>query len=131
MRTLRGAILCALVIGALQLLTSFWWWVAVIPLAYSMSGGTRTGWEAFRAGAFGAGGLWFLVGLWQATTSGRLVAQKVAVMLQVGSPWIVLVATAALAMIVAGLAGGTGHLFREALRGQPSSGGQRDSSIVP
>ena len=53
--------------------------------------------------------------------SGRLVAQKVAVMLQVGSPWIVLAATTVLAMILAGLAGGTGHLFRESLRGPRGS----------
>ena len=116
MRTLRGAILCALAIGALQLLTSFWWWILLVPLAFGAAGGTRTGWEAFRTGAFGAGGLWCAVGLWQATTSGRLVAQKVTVMLQVGSPWILLAATTVLAMILAGLAGGTGHLFRESLR---------------
>ncbi len=129
MRTIRGALVCAIAIGALQLLTSFWWWVLVVPFAYGAAGGTRSGWDGFRSGALGGGGLWFLAGLWQATTSGRLVAERVAVMLQVGSPWVVLAATALLAMIVGGLAGGTGHLFREALRGHVPSGGQRGAAL--
>jgi hypothetical protein len=64
----------------------------------------------------GAGGLWLAAGAILASSSGRLVAEKVAGMLQVGSPWTVLLATATVAMLAGGIAGSAGHFLRDALR---------------
>ena len=92
MKTLRGSFLCLVAILVLQLTTHFWWWILVVPFVYGALA-SSSGWEGFRSGMLGAGGLWFVAAGWQLTTSAQLVSQRVAEMLRVGSPGTVLAAT--------------------------------------
>jgi len=108
MKTLRGSFLCLVAILLLQLTTHFWWWILVVPFVYGALA-SSSGWEGFRSGMLGAGGLWFVAAGWQLTTSAQLVSQRVAEMLRVGSPGTVLAATVLVAMIVGGLAGSAGY----------------------
>ncbi len=108
MKTLRGSFLCLAAILVLQLTTHFWWWILVVPFVYGALA-SSSGWEGFRSGMLGAGGLWFVAASWQLTTSAHLVSQRVAEMLRVGSSGTVLAATMLVAMIVGGLAGSAGY----------------------
>jgi hypothetical protein len=115
MKSLRGALLCLPAIWVLQMLTHFWWWILVVPFVYGAAAG-RSGWDGFRSGMFGAGGLWLAVAAWHLTTSAQLVSQRVAVMLQVGSPGTLVAVTVMLAMLVGGLAGSAGYSLSALLR---------------
>jgi hypothetical protein len=115
MRKLRGALICLPVILLLQWATSFWWWILVVPAVYGVVA-ALSGWDAFRSGMLGAGGLWLIAAGWQIATASRLVTERIAEMLGVGSPWTVLAATVLLAMIAGGLAGATGYSLRAVLR---------------
>ncbi len=115
MRTLRGSLLCLAAILVLQLVTHFWWWIVVVPFVYGALAGS-SGWDGFRSGMLGAGCLWLVAAAWQLTTSAQLVSQRVAEMLQVGSPGTVLAATMLVAMIAGGLAGSAGYSLRVSLR---------------
>jgi len=99
----------------LQWLTPFWWWVMVVPLlvAFFKSESLRAG---FALGAISAGSLWLLAALFQWLTGAGRVAARVADMASVGSPVVLLVATAVLAAIAGGLAASTGYLLRAAVR---------------
>ncbi len=108
MKTLRGSFLCLAAILVLQLTTHFWWWILVVPFVYGALA-SSSGWEGFRSGMLGAGGLWFVAAGWQLTTSAQLVSQRVAEMLRVGSPVTLVAATMLVAMIVGGLAGSAGY----------------------
>jgi hypothetical protein len=105
---LRGSLICLPAILVLQLLTHFWWWILVVPFVYGALA-ARSGWDGFRSGMLGAGGLWFAAAAWQLSTSAQLVSQRVAVMLQAGLPVTVLAVTVLLAMIAGGLAGAAGY----------------------
>jgi hypothetical protein len=115
MKTLRGMLLCMTAILALQMATHLWWWVLAVPLVYGALA-CRSGWEGLRVGILGAGMLWLAAAAWQLTTSAQIVSERVAVMLQVGSPLKVLAATVLLVMIAGGLAGATGASLKGLLR---------------
>lgn len=115
MRTLRGSIVCLAAILILQMATHLWWWILVVPFLYGALAGS-SGWDGFRSGMLGAGGLWLVAAAWQLTTSAQLVSQRVAEMMRVGSPGTVLAATVLLAMLVGGLAGSAGYSLRISLR---------------
>ena len=99
----------------LQWLTPFWWWVMVVPavVAFFKSDSLR---GAFALGAISAGTLWLLTAVYQWLTGAGRVAVRVADMTSVGSPVVLLAATALLAALAAGLAGSSGFLLRVAVR---------------
>lgn len=117
MRTLRISLLCLGAIVVLGLLFPVWWWIQVVPLACGAML-TRTGWEGFRMGLLGAGSAWLLMAGIQLGTSGETIAGRIAVMVQMGSPWTVLLATVAVAMLAGGISGAAGSLIKK-----PGAGG--------
>jgi hypothetical protein len=128
MRKLRGSLLCLAAILVLQLVTHFWWWIVVVPFVYGAVA-SSSGWDGFRSGMLGAGGLWLVAAAWQLTTSAQLVSQRVAEMLGVGLPATLVAATMLVAMIVGGLAGSTGYSL-SALR-RPAHSRTRSGSSSP
>jgi len=115
MKTLRGPLVCLTAILVLQVTTHFWWWILVVPFVYGALA-SSSGWDGFRSGMLGAGGLWAVAAAWQLSTSAQRVSQRVAEMLQAGSPGAVLAVTVLVAMIVGGLAGSAGYSLRVNLR---------------
>ncbi len=128
MRTLRGSLLCLAAILVLQLVTHFWWWIVVVPFVYGAVA-SSSGWDGFRSGMLGAGGLWFAVAAWQLGTSADLVSHRVAEMLELGGPETLATTTGLLAMIVGGLAGSAGYSL-SALR-RPAHVRTRSGSTSP
>jgi FtsH-binding integral membrane protein len=101
----------AVALFALHVLTPFWWWVALVPLAYGFffaKEDKRAFWEGFLLGAVvwgGAAAFFFL-------TSGRLIASRMAGMFRLGKGWLILALTALLGGLVAGLASFAGRSLR-------------------
>jgi hypothetical protein len=99
------------VLLGLHILAPFWWWIAVVPFVYGFLFGKKdknTFWEGFLAGALvwgGAAAFFFF-------SSGRLIAGRVAMMFRLGKGGIILVLTAVLGGLVAGLASFAGHSLR-------------------
>lgn len=92
----------------LHTITDFWWWIIIVPLVYAFFRAQSRG-AAFRMGSFGAGILWFVVGLYQLLTASDLVARRVAEMMGLGNPWIVLLMTIVVGALTGGFAASTGY----------------------
>ncbi len=95
----------------LQLATPFWWWVMLVPFGYGIWK-SRSAWEGARVGMFSAGALWLLMSLYQYATGGQQIATRAGGMLGMPSGALLIVLTAALAMIAAGVAGISGYLLK-------------------
>jgi len=115
MRTTIGITACALVMLTLHLTTPFWWWVIAVPLLFGVIR-ARSGWEGFMTGAISAGVVWLCGCLAAYQLGGEIVAGRVAKLLMVGEPWILVAATSLLGMITAGVACATGYHLRTAFR---------------
>lgn len=98
----------------LNLLTDFWWWIIVIPSLYAFVRG-RTGKQAFLLGFASVGLVWLGMGLYQYFTGAEIVASRVAEMMGLGSPWLLLALTVLVAALAGGFAGSTGFHLGKAL----------------
>jgi hypothetical protein len=117
-----GVLLVFVLTFVLQLLTGSWWWIIVVPFLYSLLL-ARSGWGAVLAGAGGVGSLWFLSALIALVTTAGRIASRVALMMGLGKPVVVLLAATLLAVVVAGIAGAAGYhvgvLFGLRIRRKP------------
>ncbi|WP_428262432.1 hypothetical protein [Haliangium sp.] len=107
-------LLSAALLG-LHLFTPWWWWVLVLPAVYG-AGWADSGRRAAGTGAAAAGLVWTGASVWALVTDADLVAGRVAAMLGLSSPWLLVAAAGLGAAIAAGLAAATGHAAMAALR---------------
>ncbi len=112
---MTAIIACLLVMLGLQLLTPFWWWVMIVPFAYGAAL-ARSGGKAFRNGFFAAGLLWLGASLFFYLTRSGLIASRMAAMFGLGSSWLMVLATALVGAIAAGVSGYAGYAVRKLLR---------------
>jgi hypothetical protein len=105
---MREILICLLVMLVLQLSTPFWWWVMVVPFVYGAAAG-RSGGKAFGTGFLSAGILWLGAGIYYYLTGSGLIATRMAAMLRIGDPILLVVVTGLVAGTAAGLAGYAGH----------------------
>ena len=108
---MTAVLICLLVMLALQLLTSYWWWVMIVPFAYG-AGAARSGWKAFRTGFFAAGLLWFGTSLFLYLSGSGLIATRMARMFGLGKSWLMIFVTALIAAVAAGASGYAGYAVR-------------------
>jgi len=102
---------CACVLLILQVLTPFWWWIAVVPFLFGLLFAKKSG-KAFGGGLLIGAIVWGGAGLYFFLTSGRLIAGRVAAMFSLGSGWLMVLVTGALGALVAALAAFSGYLVR-------------------
>jgi hypothetical protein len=107
-----------LLIALLSLLLQLFlpWWV-VAPVAFGLAlWHGRSGWQAFGAG-FGAVALvWLGASLFTHLRTEGILTGKVATLLTLPSPILLLVVTALIGGLVGGMAALSGYFFRQALR---------------
>lgn len=100
----------------LHLLTPYWWWVILLPLAYGFLA-ARKGWRAFAAGMASAGLLWFAMSAIALLSRSATILAKVNVMVQLpGESYLIILAATLIAMLCGGFGALTGFLLREATR---------------
>jgi hypothetical protein len=92
-------------------LTPYWWWVMIVPFAYGAAA-ARSGWKALGTGLFAAGLLWLGSSLFLYLTGSGLIATRMARMFGLGRPWLMIVTTALIAAIAAGISGYAGYAVR-------------------
>ena len=108
---MTAVLMCLLAMLALQFLTPYWWWVMIVPFAYGAAS-ARSGWKAFRAGFFAAGLLWLGTSFFLYLTGSGLIATRMARMFGLGKSWLMIVATALVAAVAAGISGYAGYTVR-------------------
>ncbi|MBM4168534.1 MAG: hypothetical protein FJ215_05190 [Ignavibacteria bacterium] len=115
----------------LHTITDFWWWIIVVPLVYAFFRAHSRG-SAFRMGSLAAGILWLAVGLYQLLTAADLIARRVAEMMGLGNPWIVLSITVIVGALTGGFAASTGYHLAVGfgIRRNPPQRKEKDTDAV-
>ncbi len=108
-------IISAALILILQAATPYWWWAMVIPLLVAFVS-PMPACHALVMGAVSAGAVWILAALALFLTQSEIIAARVALMLNLGSGWVLVPLTCAIAAIAGGVAGATGAAMRSCLR---------------
>lgn len=105
---MTAILLCLVAAMVLQLLTSFWGWIMIVPLAYGASV-ARSGGKAFVTGSAAAGLLWLGAALTFHLTGSRLIAERMAKMFGLRSSWLMVLAAGLVAALAAGVSGYAGY----------------------
>jgi hypothetical protein len=108
-------ILCFLLLLGLQAITPHWWWIMIVPLLWGVIRGKGAA-AAFMVGMTSAGILWLAASIYYWQDDGALIVNRVDAMLSIGSPWLLIAATAAIAVIAGGVSALTGQALNSALR---------------
>lgn len=112
---MTAILVCLLAMLALQLLTSFWGWVMIVPFAYGAAV-ARSGGRALRTGFFAAGLLWLVTSLLLYLTGSGTIASRMANMFGLGKPWLMVLATTLIAAVAAGVSGYAGYAVRALIK---------------
>jgi hypothetical protein len=99
---------CLLIMLALQLLTSFWGWVMIVPFAYGAAA-ARSGGKALRTGFLAAGLLWLGASAYFYLAGSRLIASRLAGMFGLGTSWLMILITGLIAAVAAAVSGYAGY----------------------
>ncbi len=112
---LYPALFIAIIGGALQLVLP--WWIVVIAAALlSFIINAKSAFAAFLSGFLGIGALWFCYALFIHLKTGGILTPKVAAVLTLSNSFLLLIITALIGGLVAGMGALTGNLFRQMLR---------------
>lgn len=111
-----AALAVFIVLGVLHLFTPAWWWVMVVPFVFGLAYG-RSAWRAARTGALAAGALWLGAAAYFQLAGSALIARRMAGLLGLGSPWVMVAAAGLLAALAAGVSGVAGFSLRALFRG--------------
>jgi len=107
-----GFLICALLLVILQMVTGWWWWIMVVPFAYFLVRRARIR-TAIITGAAASGAVWLVWSLYMWLIGGAdLIAERVAVALQVKMPAGLVFLAFLIAVIAGGLAAAAGASIR-------------------
>ena len=112
---MKHTVLLFMLLLVLLLLTPFWWWIIILPLGFGLLF-LDSGWKGFLTGMTASGVLWFSTSLILWLTNSRIIAGRIADLLKVGSPLLLVLITGILAAIVGGISGMTGVMMRKVVR---------------
>lgn len=110
-----SAILCLVIMLVLQILTPYWWWLAVIPFPFGIL--AKSGWNAAQAGLLSGGLLWLGGSLFFYFTNSRIIAARTAHMFGMRASWLMIIATCIVAAAVSGISAYAGYSVRSIFRG--------------
>jgi len=107
-----AVIICLLIMLGLQALTPFWWWIMIVPFAYGVAA-ARSGARALGTGFISAGSLWLGSSLYFYFTGGRIIAGRIARMIGLGKPGLVILAASLAAALAAAISGYAGYAVQK------------------
>ncbi len=93
-----------------------WWWPAV-PAYVLGFWRSRTGTTAFLMGFFGTAGSWAMLAGWLNARNHGLLAMRIADLMKLPAPWLLLVLTGATGGLIGALSGWSGHAMGKWFRG--------------
>ncbi|MEZ4766657.1 MAG: hypothetical protein R3C26_26720 [Calditrichia bacterium] len=93
----------------------YWWWILVLPLFYGFIFGKKP-LNSFLVGLSSAGLVWIGVATYQYFNDAAVIAQKIAEMMNVGSPFLLIGITGLIAIICGGVGALTGNVLRNLFR---------------
>ena len=112
---MKGFLVCLVALLLAHWLTPFWGWAMLVPFGYALVWAPEVG-RAAVIGAASAGGVWLVAALVLYLTGSELVATRVAAMVGVGVPLLLVLATGLVAAVAGALAGSAGAALRAAMR---------------
>lgn len=92
------------------------WWGIIIPCLIFGAWLIEHAGKAFLIGFVGGGLAWFLQALYIDIANESILSTRIAEMMEVGSHWMILLATFLIAAILSGFATLTGYLFKAVLK---------------
>jgi hypothetical protein len=107
-------LISSLAIFIFQVIFRGWIWILIIPFGLQFLA-LDTPLRAFIKGGSSAGLVWLLAGSWYWQTTADIIAVRMAGMLHLGYPVIVIITTGLIAFIIAGFAALSGALLRGAI----------------
>ena len=110
-----AVVICLMVMGAMQALTPFWWWVMIVPFAFGAAA-AGSGRKAFWTGFFAAGLLWLGAGLYFLLAGGGIIAGRMAAMFGLGRGWLMVPVAALVAALAGAVSAYAGYAVRAARR---------------
>ncbi len=112
---MKRVLFCFLVILVLQILTPFWWWIMAVPFFYCTFK-VNSAWEGFRTGVFSAGLLWLIYSSYLYLNGSEIIAYRVSNMIQLETEWLMIIITALIAAVAAGISGLAGFSLKTVLK---------------
>ena len=97
------------------------WWILFIPAFFFGAWLSEHGLIAFLAGFTGAGFAWFLQALYIHIANDAIITTRIAEMMGLGSPWVVLLLTFLIGALPGGVGALTGYLLKINLKKTPDS----------
>jgi hypothetical protein len=88
-----------------------WWSVAIAAFLIALLVHQRSG-KAFLSGALGVFLLWLIIAIWIDSKNDSLLSKKIAVIVHMGSPLVLILVTAIVGALVAGCAALSGSYLR-------------------
>lgn len=89
------------------------WWFLAFGAFLSSFGLARSAWEALGASFIGAGGTWLLWSGWIHFSTGGLLSERIAGLIALPSPWLLLPITGLFGGLLGGIAGLSGYLLKD------------------
>ncbi len=102
---MKNIIICAVLISLLNWLTGWWWWVLILPIFLGFISG-QSWLKSLATGAAASALAWGLPALFIWLSSGRVIASRIAEMMQIPQGWHLI----GVAILIAALSGGIGGL---------------------
>jgi hypothetical protein len=98
----------------LQIVTPLWWWIMVVPFVFGVVR-AKSGRHAILLGVLGGSILWFASSTYYYLAGSQIIARRVAAMMGLGSPVLLIIVTTILAFIAGGIAASAGYSIRKLL----------------
>ena len=106
-----ATLICALLIVGANLLSPFWGWIMIVPFLFGLIVTSRVA-KAFFVGAIAAGIAWFGSSIYFWKSGGEIVASRVAEILQLNVPELLILAIGLIGFIAGGFAAAAGASLR-------------------
>lgn len=104
-------VVCATTMLLLKIVTPWWWWIMVVPFVLGLVR-MRSGWFALLIGTSSASLLWLASSTYYYFAGSQIVAGRVATMIGLSSPLLLILITAGVAAVAGGIACSAGCAVR-------------------
>ena len=107
----------------------FPWWTAAVSTFVVTAVYPNSGFRSFLAGFLGVGLMWLFTAIYFSISTDYILTEKVADLMQMGRPGVLIVVTAFIGAIIGGMAGMTGSQLHRLLKEKNRKKGRYHSDL--
>ncbi len=105
----------------------FPWWTAAVSAFIVMAVYPNSGFRSFLSGFLGVGLVWLFASIYFSATTGHILTEKVADLMQLGRPGVLIVVTAFVGAVIGGMAAMSGSQLNRFLKTENRNKGRYHS----